>query len=244
MKELLHKKQREKREEEEEELKLIRREAEVWKFINKKRGKKTWKENNIDKSTWRNYFKKLLDGSDRKEIEENRENDKQNDDILEEKEIWKAIRKLKIKKAAGVDGVPMEAWRYAGNTLWKRLVDLLTQIWRDGDIPEDWKKSVIVPLYKKGDQEEVGNYRGISLLCIAYKIYAEILRGRLERETEEKRLLPETQCGFRKGLSTMNNIFVLNHVVQREVADKKGRRVSTLLADLKAAFDKIDRQTL
>jgi len=45
-----------------------------------------------------------------------------------------------------------------------------------------------VPLYKRGEREEVGNYRGISLLCLAYKIYAEILRNKLEKVVEEKEL--------------------------------------------------------
>ncbi|XP_036142138.1 uncharacterized protein LOC105840937 [Monomorium pharaonis] len=80
---------------------------------------------------------------------------------------------------------------------------------------------------------------------LAYKIYTEVIRDRLERETEEKGLLPESQSGFRKGKSTVDNIFVLNHVVQREMGDKnKEERVYTFFADLKAAFDKMDRQTM
>jgi len=50
-----------------------------------------------------------------------------------------------------------------------------------------------VPLYKRGEREEVGNYRDISLLCSAYKIYTEILRNKLEKVMEEKELIPENQ---------------------------------------------------
>lgn len=71
---------------------------------------------------------------------------------------------------------------------------------------------MVVSIYKKGDQEKVEN-TGISLLCTVYKIYAEVLRRRLEEEVEEKKLIPESQTGFRKGRGTMDNIFVLNHVV-------------------------------
>lgn len=63
----------------------------------------------------------------------------------------------------------------------------------------DWRIAIIVPLYKRGNENEVGNYRGISLLCSAYKIYAEVLRNRLEKEIEQKGGLPESQEGFRKG---------------------------------------------
>ncbi|KAL6258251.1 hypothetical protein P5V15_010182 [Pogonomyrmex californicus] len=57
--------------------------------------------------------------------------------------------------------------------------------------------NIIVPLYRKEDQEQVENYRGISL-CTAYKVYAEIVRRSLEKKAEVKELLPEGQAGFRK----------------------------------------------
>lgn len=72
----------------------------------------------------------------------------------------------------------------------------------------------------------VGNYRGISLLSTWYKIYTEILRSRLEKEIEEKKLIPESQGGFRKARGVMDNVYVLNHLVQREERkDKKERKV-------------------
>lgn len=77
----------------------------------------------------------------------------------------------------------------------------------------DWKKSIIVPLYKRGEPEEVGNYRGISLLYTVYKVYVEILKSRLEEVVEMKKLVPESQSGFRKGKSAIDNIFALNHIV-------------------------------
>lgn len=88
----------------------------------------------------------------------------------------------------------------------------------------------MVPIYKKGDQEKVENYTGISLLCTAYKIYAEVLRRRLEEEVEEKKLIPESQAGFRKGRGTMD-IFVLNHVVQRE-REEEDSKIYTMFVDL------------
>jgi len=91
----------------------------------------------------------------------------------------------------------------------------------------------------------VSNYRGISLLCTAYKVYAEIVKNRMETEVERKGLIPESQAGFRKGRSTLDNIFVLDHVMQRE--KRKGGeegKVYLFFVDLKAAFDKVDRSRL
>lgn len=134
---------------------------------------------------------------------------------------------MKMKKAAGIDGILMEAWKYAGETIWKKLVKLLGQIWKEGIIPSEWKKGIIVPLYKRENQEEVGNYRGILLLRIAYKVYAEILRTRLEKAVEEKNLILESQTGFRKGKSAIDNIFVLNHRKKRSKETKYTRCLRT-----------------
>lgn len=89
------------------------------------------------------------------------------------------------------------------------------KVWKEGNLPKDWKMSVIVPLHKEGDKEKTENYRGISLLCTAYKIYAEIMRGRLEKEVKRIKLLPESQCGFREGRGTIDNIFVMSHLIQK-----------------------------
>jgi len=129
---------------------------------------------------------KLLDGteldSEMKDEEENKAIGWQEKEEIEEKGIKGAIKKLKIKKAAGIDGISIEVWKYASEGLKRRSWNLLRMIWRKGKIPRDWRKSIIaVPLYKRGEREEVGNYRGISLLCSAYKIYAEILRNNWRR---------------------------------------------------------------
>lgn len=89
------------------------------------------------------------------------------------------------------------------------MVELMKSIWKEGIIPQDWRNGIIVPLHKRGDKEKIENYKSISLLCTAYKIYAEILRKRLEKEVGIKEILPESQSGFRRGRSTMDNIFIL-----------------------------------
>lgn len=78
------------------------------------------------------------------------------------------------------------------------------------------------------------------MLCTAYKIYAEILKESLEKEVEKKEILPESQAGFRKGRSTIDNIFILNHLVQREKRKVgKEAKIYALFVDLKAVFDNV-----
>lgn len=157
-------------------------------------------------------------------------------------EIRNAVKKIKLKKAAGIDGIPMEAWKFTGKELWKKFVELIGIVGREGAISEDWKKSAIVPIHKRGDQEEARSYRGISLICTAYKIYTEILRNRIEAQVEEEgMILRESQRGFRKEKSTMDNVFVLNHLAQRVGRDGGKEKVYALFADLKAVFDKMNK---
>jgi len=241
---MLEEVQKEKRAKEEEELRNMKREADVWKFINKKRGIKKGYVNNIGEEEWRSYFMNLLEGEEigkSKKLEAKEEKR----DAIEEVglgEVREAIKKLKVKKAAGVDGIPMEAWKYASEDLIKELADLIRLVWVQGILPYDWKMSIIVPLHKRGDKEMVSNYRGISLLCSAYKVYAEIVRNRLEIEAERRNLIPESQAGFRKGRATLDNIYVLNHVMQRETRQGgEDGKIYLFFVDLKAAFDKVDR---
>ena len=68
----------------------------------------------------------------------------------------------------------------------RKLGRIFRKVWSGEGIPEDWKRALMVSLYKKGDKERTGNYRGISLLGTAYKLYTDILRKRLEKEMERQ----------------------------------------------------------
>jgi len=110
----------------------------------------------------------------------------------------------------------MEAWKYVGKELEEEMIDLIKTIWQQGTMPCDWKKSIVVPLYKRREKNIMGNYKGISLLCTIYKVYAEMSRNRIKKEVKGKGMIAESQAGFRKGRSTLDNVFVLNHVMQRK----------------------------
>lgn len=73
----------------------------------------------------------------------------------------------------------------------------------------------MVPIRKRGEGERVEDYRGVTLTQTAYKVYATVLAERLRREVEEKGMLPSNQTGFRRGIGTIDNIYVLNYLVNR-----------------------------
>jgi len=79
---------------------------------------------------------------------------------------------------------------------------------------------LIVPIRKKEEGKKVGDYRRITLTPALFKVYA-ILRERLEEEVERKGLIPQNQTGFRKGMGIVDNIYVLNYLVNRQLSRKK-----------------------
>lgn len=96
---------------------------------------------------------------------------------------------------------------------------------------------------KKGEREEAGDYRRVTLMSTAYKIYAAVLAKKIRKETEWKQIIPQNQIGFRKGMETIDNIYVLNYLINKQLGNKKGNTV-TLFVDLKVAFDTVDKKIL
>jgi hypothetical protein len=79
---------------------------------------------------------------------------------------------------AGTDNIPAELIRYGGRTLKKKMHKLMLNIWNNGRLPAQWNEGIICPIYKKGDRLNCSNYRPITLLNIAYKIFSILLNNK------------------------------------------------------------------
>ena len=91
-------------------------------------------------------------------------------------------------------------------TILLELHRLITLIWREVNVPQQWKDAFVTVLHKKGDTTECGNYRGISLVPQPGKILLNVVAKRLNAYCETKGLLPEEQCGFRPDRSTTDDM--------------------------------------
>src|SRR5215475_5791408 len=85
-------------------------------------------------------------------------------------EVELAIEKLKSHNSPGIDQIPAALIKAGGRTLRCAIHELIISIWNKEELPEEWKESIIVPIYKKGDKTDCNNYRSISLLPTTYKI--------------------------------------------------------------------------
>lgn len=132
-------------------------------------------------------------------------------------------------------------WKFGGEEIEEWVWRVCNGVWKGEGWPEDWKEGVVVPVVKRGRGERVEEHRGITIMSTIYKIYASVLAERLREE--EKGMIPPNQTGFRKGMGTIDNIYIVNYLVNRQVRIKGGKLIG-LFVDLKAAFDSVDRGEL
>ncbi|KAI8493649.1 hypothetical protein Bbelb_285700 [Branchiostoma belcheri] len=164
------------------------------------------------------------------------------DELPTSSEVRAAVNSLKNNKAAGPDGVPGEILRAGGEPVVQCLHSLIITAWNSGCVPQQWKDSDLVSIYKKkGDRASCSNSRGISLLSCAGKVLARILLLRLINTVSED-VLPESQCGFRKDRSTTDMIFVARQI--QEKCREQHQDLYMVFVDLTKAFDTVNRPLL
>ena len=192
------------------------------------------------KERWSQYFQELLNRPEPIDPIEDSEAVEIAVEELSDEEIRRAVVGLKNNKAGGVDGIVAELLKYGGEEMQRRLNAVFQSIWETEQIPEEWSEGIYVPLHKKGDRTECGNYRGLCLLTIGYKIYAKILCSRLMPWYE--RIVGNYQAGFVPGRSTIDNIFII-----RQINEKYREYCKTawhIFVDYQQAYDSVNRNSV
>ncbi|XP_068237143.1 uncharacterized protein [Palaemon carinicauda] len=115
------------------------------------------------------------------------------------RKVEQSVKKMKNSKAAGPDNIPVEVWKSLGEEGIDVMWDLMQKIFIQEKMPEGWRRSLIIPLYKgKGDIQKCGNYRGIKLISSTMKMWENIIKRSLRDETT----IEEEQFGFMPGRGT------------------------------------------
>ena len=120
-------------------------------------------------------------------------------DILEYEVKW-ALETITTNKVSGGDGIPVELFQILKDDAVKELHSICQQIWKSQQRPHNWKRSVFIPVPKKGNAKECSNYCTIALISHASKVMLNILQARLQQYVNRE--LPDVQAGFRKGRGT------------------------------------------
>ncbi|PNF23609.1 hypothetical protein B7P43_G04761 [Cryptotermes secundus] len=194
---------------------------------------------------WAQYFEELLNSNSSEQVEGMTIDRNQGNFDAEEpaptiKEVEEAIKKLKNNKAPGMDLITAELVKFAGPEYARHLHQLIVKIWITEIIPEEWNLSTVCPIHKNCDVMVCSNYRGISLLCIAYQKFSNILFNRLSPFVED--ITGDYQCEFRQGRSTNDQIFTIRQVLEK--CNEFQIETHYLFIDFRSAYDSIDRDSL
>ena len=115
-------------------------------------------------------------------------------DTLEYEVKW-ALGSITINKTSGGDGIPAELFQILKDDPVKALYSICQQIWKTQQWPQDWKRSVIIPIEMKGNAKDCSNYQTIALISHASKVMLKILQARLQKHVNQE--LPDVQARFR-----------------------------------------------
>ncbi|EYB82909.1 hypothetical protein Y032_0347g3154 [Ancylostoma ceylanicum] len=155
-------------------------------------------------------------------------------------EVRVAIQSMKPSTAPGPDRISADLLRAGGHHLHVILAEHMSSYLRKERIPNQWRTSRTVLIHKKGDREDLRNYRPICLLSVLYKLFTKIILTRISRTLDEAQ--PQEQAGFRQGFSCMDNIQTVSRVI--EVCREYRLPLVLTFVDYEKAFDSVETNAI
>ena len=160
-------------------------------------------------------------------------------DILECEVRW-ALENITTNKASKGDEIPSELFQILKDDAVKVLHSICQQIWRTQQWSQDWKRSVFIPIPKKGNHKECSNYHTIALISQASKVMLKILQARLQQYMNHE--LPDVQDGFRKGRGSRDQIANILGIIEK--AREFQKNIYFCFIEYAKAFDSVDHDKL
>ena len=142
-----------------------------------------------------------------------------------------------MNKATGGDGIPVKLFQILKDDTVKVLHSICQQIWKTQQWPQDWKRSVFVPIVKKRNAKQCSNYCTIALISHASTVMLKILQARLRQYMSPE--LPDVQAGFRKGRRTRDQIATICWIIEKA---REFQKNIYFFIDYANAFDCLDHK--
>ena len=154
-------------------------------------------------------------------------------------EVKWALESITMNKASGCNGIPVELFQMKDDVV-EVLHSICQHIWRTQQWPQDWKRSVFIPIPKKGNPKECFNYCTIALISHASKVMLKILQARLQQYVNHELL--DVQAGFKRGRGSRNQIANIRWILKK--AREFQKIIYFCLIDYAKAFDCVDHNKL
>ena len=159
-------------------------------------------------------------------------------------EVEVVVKRLKNGKAAGLDDIPYEMYKWGGSRMIDLMVTLFNSIWNGENVPKCWNESRVILLHKGGqkNKKDLRNYRPIALMDTIGKIFCMLLNERMSKCVETNGLLSEEQNGFRSDRRGEDNLFIVRELMER--CKRENKRSYFAFLDIEKAYDRVNREIL
>lgn len=157
--------------------------------------------------------------------------------------LTEALHSSKLNKSPGEDAVTNEFFKALPYNWKLYLLCLFNKVLKEEVVPDNWASIIVTMLYKKGDKDDLSNYRPIALVNHVTKLFTSMLANRLYTWAYNCNILPEGQAGFRSHRSCLDNLFVLMETIHSILRQDKGNAFD-IFVDFKRAFDSIAHDKL
>ncbi|CAM5167297.1 unnamed protein product [Natator depressus] len=161
---------------------------------------------------------------------------------VKEEVVRDYLEKLDEHKSLGLDALHPRVLKELADVIAEPLSIIFENSWRSGEVPEDWKKANVVPIFKKGKEEDPGNYRPVSLTSVPGKIMEHVLKESILKHFEERKVIRNSQHGFTKGKSCLTNLIAFCDEITGSVDE--GKAVDMLFLEFSKAFDTVSHSIL